>query len=342
MSQLAWLLLLSAAFQLAAAVRALSYIRLTGRRMSWILISAALLIMCARRFIPFIMEIKGKGCDTCLAHESLGMILSILMMAGVFGIGPLFQKIRESEKALELQVNQKLDEIRRMDGILQLQGRQAAMGEMIGCIAHQWRQPLSALSILIQNYRYHQPPAETEFLLQQEAQGLRLIDHMNHTIDDFRNFYKPEQEKKQFRLSEALSETLALVKNVYEKSGIRIETIVKDDPPVIGFRNEISQVILILLGNARDALLTAGKSEKMIRIEISGSGNEARMVISDNAGGIPAALLKKLGTPYITTKTDGTGIGLFMAKRILEKDFGGTLTAVNENGGARFEISIRV
>lgn len=237
-----------------------------------------------------------------------------------------------------------LESVCERDRLLIQQSRQAAMGEMIGNIAHQWRQPLNALGLLVQQVPlfFETGGVTQEFLDDNARKSLEIVQHMSRTIDDFRNYFKPDKEKVEFRLRGAVDQTLSLMEGSFSGHDIAIAVVEKGDPVITGYPNEFSQVLLNILINARDALVERQVSRPRVVIGIGVEGNRAVVSVRDNAGGISEEIIGKIFEPYFTTKGPqvGTGVGLFMSKNIIEKNMGGVLSVRNFEEGAEFEIRI--
>ena len=218
------------------------------------------------------------------------------------------------------------------------------MGEMIGNIAHQWRQPLNTLGLTIQQLSLFYDLGEftKEFLDNSVNRSMGLIQHMSQTIDDFRNYFKPDKKKIKFKVQEALASTLTLIKDSFKSQHIGVELIVTADPVIHGFKNEFAQVVLNILNNAREVLTERGIKDPKVTIALDSENGKAVVTISDNAGGIPDEIVGKIFDPYFTTKgpQTGTGIGLFMSKTIIEKNMGGSLTVRNNGNWAEFRIEV--
>jgi len=245
---------------------------------------------------------------------------------------------------MESKVAERTRELREKDQILIMQGRQAAMGEMISNIAHQWRQPLNALGLAIQQLPllYDTGRLEREILENTVKTSMVIIKHMSSTIEDFRNYFKPDKERADFSLKDAVAKTLSLVKDSFENNRIRIEVVENGDPIVHGYQNELSQALLNILNNARDALIERETDNPYVTISILGENSKRELIVTDNAGGIPGDIIEKIFDPYFTTKgpQQGTGVGLFMSKAIIEKNMGGRLSARNTADGAEFRITL--
>jgi signal transduction histidine kinase len=254
---------------------------------------------------------------------------------------------REAELALREETTERLramEALREKEQMLLQQSRQAAMGEMIGNIAHQWRQPLNALGLTIQQLLlfYDHGEFTREFLDKSVLQSMEIIKHMSLTIDDFRNYFRPDKEKVEFKVCDAMSNTLSLIEDSFKSQHISHEIVAMDDPVVYGYRNEFAQALLNILNNARDALKEREIIEPKVTITVCNEGGCAVITVADNAGGIPEEIMGKIFDPYFTTKgpQEGTGVGLFMSKTIIEKNMGGKLAARNTGVGAEFRIEV--
>jgi PAS domain S-box-containing protein len=239
---------------------------------------------------------------------------------------------------------QAVEELREKDRLLQQQTRLAAMGEMINNIAHQWRQPLNVLGLLVQQLQlsYEMGAFDQELLDGTVGKSMGLINHMSQTIEDFRNFFKPDKEKAEFAIHEVAAKAVALVEDSFANQQISVVCLVKDQPVAFGFANEYSQVLLNILLNARDALLERKPERAKVTVTISREGGKGVVTIADNAGGIPEEIIGKVFEPYFTTKGPGkgTGVGLYMSKTIIEKNMHGSLTVCNTADGAEFRIEL--
>jgi PAS domain S-box-containing protein len=254
------------------------------------------------------------------------------------------RKYRQLSEALEQRVREAVDELRQKDKILILQGRQAVMGEMISNIAHQWRQPLNMLALLVQDLQMTQKKEglSEAFVEANVKRSLEIIGQMSKTIDYFRYFFQPETERVEFRVLDTIQKTLLILEGSLNVHGIRTELVHSGDPAVNGYPTEFVQVLLNILINARDALITAQTQAPLIQVRVAAENGKTVVSISDNAGGIPEEILDKVFDPYFTTKgpEQGTGIGLFMSKTIIEKNMHGRLTVRNLAEGAEFRIEV--
>ncbi|MBT1071215.1 PAS domain-containing sensor histidine kinase [Pelotalea chapellei] len=256
------------------------------------------------------------------------------------------RQLEELNASLEERVNNTVDELRRKDKILIQQNRQAAMGEMINNIAHQWRQPLNSLGLVIQNthFEFDAGLLTPEQMDLDMKLGMELIQFMSQTIDDFRTFFREDKEIKRFCIAESISRAVTLLEGSLMTHGIRIIRNQQEDLLIDGYPNEYAQALLNLLINARDALMERQVEQPEISLTVGREEEYAVVTITDNAGGIPIELIERIFDPYFTTKEQntGTGIGLYMSKMIIEKHMGGSLNVTNLEGGAQFRIRNRL
>jgi two-component system, NtrC family, C4-dicarboxylate transport sensor histidine kinase DctB len=220
------------------------------------------------------------------------------------------------------------------------------MGEMIGNIAHQWRQPLNAIVLIIQSFQMKRIAGlelSDAFIDKQTNEGIQLASLMSQTIDDFRNYFKPNRSEELFGVKDTLLYSLNLVQEFYAKSGIEIFLNSTHDVQISGYPNEFSQVIMNLFSNAKDVLEERAMEEKLIEVIITKEVNNAVISVVDNGGGISDEVQDRMFEPYFTTKhkSSGTGIGLYMSKQIIEKQMQGSISGTNISyvfqNGKRYE-----
>jgi PAS domain S-box-containing protein len=253
-------------------------------------------------------------------------------------------QLEELNRSLEQRVKQAVDELRQKDRLLIQQSRQAAMGEMINNIAHQWRQPLNNIGLIIQNLQlqYEAGEMDSEQMAAEVGAAMDVIAHMSRTIDDFRNFFHQDKERQPFNVNQMVVRSLDFLLPGLKNSGIDVEC--REEPNVManGYPREYMQALINILNNARDALLERKTPLPLIRISIFRENMRSVVTIHDNAGGIGDDVLPKIFDPYFTTKGQGkgTGIGLYMSKTIIEKNIEGSLTVRNVDGGAEFRIEV--
>ena len=247
------------------------------------------------------------------------------------------QELNTLNENLEHLVKEKTDENIKQLEILQQQNKLASMGEMIGAIAHQWRQPLNEISIAIQNLKYdYEDGLITEEYLNDFIQSTKkVIKFMSDTIDDFRNFYRVEKKKEHFNVKDAVQRVLSIQKAQLVNNNIEV-TLIGEGFEIVGYKNEFQQVILNLLNNAKDILLQNKIKDAKITIELKNK----TIYLRDNGGGIPLEIINRIFEPYFTTKEQGkgTGMGLYMSKMIIEENIKAKLDVSNTPEGAEFRI----
>ncbi len=255
------------------------------------------------------------------------------------------QELDDLNKDLDKKIKDEVVKRQKQEALLIHQSRLAAMGEMIGAIAHQWRQPLNALGLVQQNlqFRYQTGKLDDNYMNQSMEKSGRLIHKMSTTIDDFRNFFKPNKHIEPFNIKFIILSTVELLEAQLKNNNIKLEINCDDNLIINGFQGEFSQVILNLVNNAKDALVELNPAQPMINITVTDNCNGMVTInVKDNGGGIPEAIIDKIYDPYFTTKEEGkgTGIGLYMTKIIVENNMLGTLHAFNDADGANFCIKI--
>jgi len=251
---------------------------------------------------------------------------------------------KEIEHRLKVQ-KEALEEKQKSDELLIQQSKLAMLGEMIGNIAHQWRQPLMQLSaILMYLDAYNEKGKLTsDKLLSKVKDGNSIIDFMSKTIEDFRNYYKPEKQKEEFFIKDSIDSALFIVNSALKHSNIKVNTnYSSDDLSLVSYKNEFSQALLNIITNAKDILIQRNIESPCIDIEVKKENGEIKINILDNAGGIEEEIIDKVFDPYFTTKhqSQGTGIGLYMTKMIIENNMNGTIKVKNKELGAVFSITL--
>ena len=231
--------------------------------------------------------------------------------------------------------------------------KMAAMGEMLSAIAHQWRQPLNALSTYIASLpsAFYNNLITKEFIDKLVREADSQIQFMSLTINDFRQYFRPSKSKQAFDVKDAIESAVKLIKPQLRQNAITLEMndlTTLEERCIFGYKNEFVHVLVNIISNAKDAIKeNAEKSGNDLaprRIDLHGTTEAGALVlqIGDTGCGIPEPLLTKIFTPYFTTKgtATGTGIGLYMAKRIVEKEMLGEISAENLPAGARFTIRL--
>ncbi|MGD9552904.1 MAG: sensor histidine kinase [Arcobacteraceae bacterium] len=240
------------------------------------------------------------------------------------------QKLNES---LERKIKKEVASSRKKDLIMFQQARLASLGEMIANIAHQWRQPLGAIMVIIQSFQLKSKMGKLncEYVEEKVNDAILLANNMSHTLDDFQNFFKPNKNKTFFSLKECLLDSLELSKYVLDQEKIHVDINIKKDIEIFGFYNELSHVFLNIISNSKDALKNINEKKRLIQIVVKKVKHRAKIYLYDNGGGIDVEILPKIFEPYYTTKykSNGTGIGLYMSKQIIEKQMQGSIKCKN-------------
>jgi|FLOH01.1.fsa_nt_gi PAS domain S-box-containing protein len=250
----------------------------------------------------------------------------------------------ELSNTLELRVKEEIEKNNLKTTFMLQQSRLAQMGEMISMIAHQWRQPLASISaisgtltldIMMDKY-------DADFFEERLASINELSQHLSSTIDDFRGFFKEDKLKTNFTLKDNINSSLDIINAVLENKGINIEKNIEEGVTVNSFSNEIKQVLLNIFKNAEDVLLDKEIQNATISIYGYKKDNYAYIDIEDNAGGIAEDIMQKIFNPYFSTKIqkDGTGLGLYLSKVIIEDHCDGKLMVKNTSKGACFTIKL--
>jgi len=264
------------------------------------------------------------------------------------------EKLKEINKNLEQTIDDEIthrlaiqkkaqDEKEQNEQLLIQQSKLAMMGEMIGNIAHQWRQPLMQLSAIIMYMdAYDEKGKLTKEKFQNKIkESDSIIDYMSKTIEDFRNYYQPEKQKESFYIKESIESALFIIDSALKNSFISTSIIFeKEDIKIVSFKNEFSQALLNIISNAKDVLIQRKIKNPKIHINVKTIEKRIHITIEDNAQGIQEEILDNIFDPYFTTKhkSQGTGIGLYMTKMIIENNMNGKIKVKNTAEGALFTI----
>ena len=266
----------------------------------------------------------------------------------------LLDKQIQNAQELELIVKEEVLKNEAHQRQIFVQSRLAQMGEMISMIAHQWRQPLGAISATSANLKLKLELEVFQFQSDSESEGAReyfidkladiekFVQSLTQTIDDFRNFYKPNRESQKVNIDVPFEKALAIVQASFELTGIKVIKKHKSEAIVEVYENEIMQVILNILKNAQDNFIEKKIENPEIHLWCEDKDKKLVIHISDNGGGIPSGIMEKIFDPYFSTKSNknGTGLGLYMSKMIIEEHHHGTLSVSNRNDGACFKIEL--
>ncbi len=281
----------------------------------------------------------------------------------------LQEKTRQLEdltRNLEKKVAEEIAVRMKNERMMMQQSKLAAMGEMLGAIAHQWRQPLNVVGLIVQRIEdaYARGKLDREYLEETVEKAMSQILHMSKTIDDFRSFYKPDKEKTVFDAMRAVGDVLSLVSAQLAADNIvyrltchthgktfenEADVVFCAEKAVEGFRNEFEHAILNLVNNARDAIIEKkarggiiASERGLLSFDFYDTNGKVIIKVSDNGGGIPPEAMGSIFDPYFTTKgtTKGTGLGLYMSKVIVEEHMHGKLSADNTEGGVIFTLEL--
>lgn len=247
------------------------------------------------------------------------------------------------KKNLNEQVEFEIKARQEKEQILQQQAKMAAMGEMMDAVAHQWKQPLNALSMLGQLLEadFAEGTVDQDYITDMMGTVNEQIDHMVNTLAEFRSFFRPNKVAEQFDLNRCIESVLHLTKDEFLKNEITINVECEHNVFITGIPNEFKHLLLNILNNAKDAFNERERPYRLIFIRFFRQLNHIVLEIEDNAGGIPEHVIDDIFKPNVTTKEadKGTGIGLYMSAQIAEK-LGGTLSVENTHNGACFTLDI--
>lgn len=292
-----------------------------------------------------------------LIIAAIGAIFTLLIHQNIKRVDE--EKISKLNENLEIKVNE-LDEFnktlhkkvkeevlkqREKEKLLIQQSKLAALGEMIGNIAHQWRQPISAVSAIMMNIKWTAISlgVDRKFIDERMNEANEQLKYMSQTIDDFRNFFKPNKEKEIFILNNEVKKAYKIMKATFENYNIDLQIFSKNEIKAYGYANEFSQVVLNIISNAKDVLIQRKIQKPRVEIHLFKDEEFVYCEIKDNGGGIKEEIIDRIFEPYFTTKkSNGTGIGLYISKEIIEKHIEGKLVVKNIENGASFTILIPI
>ena len=287
-----------------------------------------------------VLYLENRLAPRVFTPDKVRMIeLLSLQMAISIENARLVKEIGQLNTELEQRVIEEIRKSREKDHLLIQQSKLATMGEMINNIAHQWRQPLNALSLMLGNIQDAQrfDDLTADFLAEQIQHGMRYIEKMSSTIDDFRDFFSPSKPREVFSLLQAVKDAITLVEASFKAHNINIELNIEHDVNLYGILNEYAQVLLNLLTNAKESILSL-HSTGVISIAVVLENDQCHLTVKDNGGGIPENILTHIFEPYYSTKEGGMGIGLYMSKMIAETSLNSRIEVTNQGNGALFTI----
>lgn len=255
-------------------------------------------------------------------------------------------KLNHLNETLSEKIRDALERARSKDRLFAQQSRHAAMGEMIEQIAHQWRQPLNTLALINQNLYFKRQLGQCQELCYETAhnQFEEHLQYMSKTIDDFRNYYKMDKSKMLEDIGELAGIALRLSEVLLKYARIQTNLVVHSSTKVMLAKNEMIQVFMNLIKNAHDVIKAREMESGEITITVSKVMGRIEVLVEDNAGGIENSIIEKVFDIYFTTKSDdeGTGLGLYMCRYIIEESFGGRIRVENSTKGAKFIMELPI
>ena len=276
-----------------------------------------------------------------LLLSTIGFIWTYIIQKKNKALKKAKNKILYLNNTLEDRVKEEVRKNEEQQLLMLEQSRLAQRGEIINMIAHQWKQPLNNLSLLTQTVviKYKRDMLDDAIMTKFNKRTQHQIIEMSNIIDDFRNFFKPVKEKVIFEISDSIDHAINILIPILNEENIQISRIL--NPCFIeGYPSEMGQTIINIINNAKDALVEKNIDNKTIEIKIIQERNIVKVTIEDNAGGIPENIIENIFNPYFSTKNkkNGTGLGLYMSKIIIEEHMQGKLNATNTNKGALFTL----
>jgi signal transduction histidine kinase len=273
----------------------------------------------------------SKKCDEGL-HEKIALLIESYRAAG-----------SEREQMLEQRVVEEINKRQEHEKVLQSQAKMAAMGEMMDAVAHQWKQPLNALSMYSDLLRMDFEAGEvTQDYIDKFVEDIQeQISHMVSTLSEFRTFFRPDKEPEPFGLKRCTQSVLLLIHDEMLRNNIDVTVETKREIIIRGIENEFKHLLLNLLSNAKDAFMEQATGERRIFIRFYKRDKNIFVEVEDTAGGISEAIMDEIFKPNFTTKGEGkgTGIGLYMSMQIAHK-MQGSLSAENTPKGALFRLKL--
>jgi C4-dicarboxylate-specific signal transduction histidine kinase len=252
---------------------------------------------------------------------------------------------RELISKQELLLTKKIEELTQKDKMLTQQSKQAVMGEMISMIAHQWRQPLSTVTLSISNIQLKKllgekiDDKEIDKVLDTVSD---TVVYLSETIEDFKTYFKPNKTVHTLYIEEILSKVINFTKPRIKNKNITIRTHIFENVEVQTYSNELIQVLLNIINNAIDEIVDRKVENGIIDIDVRVEGERVVIAIQDNAGGIKQENIQSIFEPYVSTKgKNGTGLGLYMSQMIMQKQFNSKIEVQTDSQGATFLVCIR-
>ena len=307
-------------------------------RISSVAMTSALFGMIIAMLVSRIYSKKVQEYEDTLLQQK--KILETFNSALEVKVAQKTAELQELNNSLEIKVQQKVDEVKEQEKMLIAQSRLAAMGEMLSMIAHQWRQPLATMTLMISNAKI------SSMLSKSEPKEAKILDeisdtlvYLSDTIDDFQTYFEPQKKPENIEIGKLLERVVHFTKTRLRMNNVALFTSGKTNVTLETYSSELVQILINLLNNAVDAITETNPPVRHIMISCSENEKHLNMIVEDSGGGIPMEVLPKIFEPYFSTKSkNGTGLGLYMAKMIIESHIGGKITAKNGRSGAIFTI----
>jgi len=238
-----------------------------------------------------------------------------------------------------------MDGLDKKTEVILEQEKLSSMKEMMDNIAHQWRQPLSQINSIISviDNRLYELSLEDDFINKKLEEIENLTKYMSNTIDDFRGYFGEESQKCEFVIASVIEEALTLFKPYLEEEYIELVFLNQSNSTLFTYKNELKQMVMVLLNNAKDVLINRNIHKAKIVVELLEDEQYIEIRVIDNGGGISKSIKNKIFEPYYTTKhkSQGTGLGLYMSRNIVQNRLDGDLSAQNYKEGACFSIKFK-
>ncbi len=294
--------------------------------------------------VPIIIVLVFEGGEIFYTFAfAIFVYMFVMLKNGLTQFRVLKENI-ELKESFELRVTKSLQELKQKEKLLYEQSRLAQMGEMISMIAHQWRQPLNAISATSSSLQLKAKlnKLDQAFVIEMTDNIATYSQHLSDTIDDFRNFFKPNKEKDKVNFTQIVEAVTNIIQHSLKSHHIELKQELNCGEEFKSYANELKQVVLNLVKNAEDILIENKIKNPYIKILTRTQADKFVLEVRDNGGGIPKKVLKDIFNPYFSTKKqkDGTGLGLYMSKMIVEEHCQGKLRAYNSDDGAVFVISV--
>jgi signal transduction histidine kinase len=283
--------------------------------------------------------IKGNPIDNIINLNTYFMFQILLVLL----FGTLLSDVKDQTQRLKILVKKEVEKNKEQQFHMLQQNRLSLKGEMISMIAHQWKQPLNNLSLINQMliFQYEDGELNDQAIKEFDTESTKQIKQMSQTISDFTNFFSPEVNSREFYLKEVVKQSLDFLRPILVKEEIQINLDMQCKTNILlkGYPNELGQMIINILNNAKDVLIERDTENPQVWVHAERVKSQIHLSIEDNAGGIPLNVIGKIFDPYFSTKAkNGTGLGLYMSKMIIEEHMGGQLLVSNTDRGAKFEI----